>query len=180
MPLSHFEPPLTPSVFLINEKDEIVAANNRMQGKHLNLQDYPFCFADDETLRLIFQYLLKRVWAGHPVRFAFRPTFVPCNDLMEMNIRLGGSGLVALNIRRLTRVPCHSDWEQPVATRDLLRICAWCRVVVAVNDQWMHIEKAVPQLRLFEQPHLPLISHGMCEACRVTLRGSRCQSRASD
>jgi hypothetical protein len=178
MPLLHIELLPIPSVFLINQKYEIVAANNQMQGKHLDLRHCPFCFGDDETPHLIFQYLLQRVWAGHPVQFTFRPTFVQCNYLMAMTICLEEHGLVALNIRVLTSVGCQSHWEQPAATRDLLRICAWCRVVVAVNEQWIEIEKAVPYLRLFEQPRLPLLSHGMCEACRATLRASRYQRKS--
>ena len=160
-----------PLVYVINDQDEIVSANNQMQRKHLNLQRCPFCFADDETSQLIFQYLLQRVRAGHPVKFIFRPTFLKCDYLMGIDMRLEGKDRVALSISVLTSVDRRSyalALDQTEEPKDLLRVCAWCREVAAVSDQWIKIEHAVPYLRLFEQPHLPLISHGMCADCRST------------
>lgn len=176
IPLPQIELPPVPLVYMINDQDEIVSANNQMQHKHLNLQHCPFCFADDETVQLLFQYLLQRVRAGHSVQFIFRPTFLKCNYLMGIDMRLEEKDRVALSVGVLTSEARRAGalaLDKTEKPKDILRICAWCRGVAFVSDQWIKIEHAVPYLRLFEQSHLPLISHGMCEECRTTFMSTR-------
>jgi hypothetical protein len=45
-----------------------------------------------------------------------------------------------------------------------LSVCGWCRRV-DLGSRWCEAEEALSVLRLFEHDLLPLVTHGMCEAC---------------
>jgi hypothetical protein len=53
-------------------------------------------------------------------------------------------------------------------TEEFLTLCAWCKKVKA--SDWMEAEDALHQLKLFDRPQLPQITHGICEDCLRTLQ----------
>ncbi|MGO8837194.1 MAG: hypothetical protein ACLQAH_10305 [Limisphaerales bacterium] len=50
---------------------------------------------------------------------------------------------------------------------DYISVCAWCKRAKA--SDWVEAEVAVQELRLFHQPRLPQISHGICPDCKKAL-----------
>jgi hypothetical protein len=46
---------------------------------------------------------------------------------------------------------------------ELLQMCVWCKKVKA--SEWMEIENAVTEMRLFDRAALPFISHVTCPNC---------------
>jgi hypothetical protein len=45
-------------------------------------------------------------------------------------------------------------------------ICAWCKKV-SVGSEWLEVEDAVVKLQLFQEPLVPVLTHGICSSCRA-------------
>jgi hypothetical protein len=130
-------------------------------------------FISDDTTRLIYREILKRVRAGHPARFEFRCDSPERRRVLEMDARLiTGSG-VGFRVRTLS---LEDRSPQPLldAARkrsgEILRMCSWCKRVPD-GSAWIPVEAAAEKLRVFASPSLPLISHGMCGECEEKMRG---------
>ena len=64
----------------------------------------------------------------------------------------------------------------------LLRMCAWCKKVDVVGS-WLEIEEAIRQMRLFDRPAIPAITHGICDGCFkmiATELGTKMHSKKSN
>lgn len=59
---------------------------------------------------------------------------------------------------------------------DPLLMCSWCKQL-AVGDAWVEAEEAVTRLGLFDDRHVPGLSHGICPRCRKGLM-ERVEGRA--
>ena len=53
-------------------------------------------------------------------------------------------------------------------TEEFLTMCAWCKKIKVSG--WMEAEDALHQLKFFDRPQLPQITHGICEDCLRTLQ----------
>lgn len=49
---------------------------------------------------------------------------------------------------------------------DILVLCGWCNKVKLSDGEWVEVEEAAEELQLFQESHLPRLSHGMCTSCQ--------------
>jgi hypothetical protein len=40
------------------------------------------------------------------------------------------------------------------------------------TPEWLEVEEAIPRLQLFEQDHMPQITHGICGECERQVEAS--------
>jgi hypothetical protein len=101
------------------------------------------------------------------VRFKFRCDAPAERRLLEMEIIPRADGSIEFQTNLITTQPRDevSLLDRRSGRSDLLlKICGWC-MRVQVNDSWLTIEDAITELRLFEAPRLPNVTHGMCPEC---------------
>jgi hypothetical protein len=118
-------------------------------------------FIADEELRALYHALVARARTGRVVHLETRCdspslarsveldiTLCPNRDV-EIACKLGGARLLS------PALPSGSE---------LLRLCAWCYRAER-GGTWRGIEQVVADERLLEQPVVPLVTHGICDAC---------------
>jgi hypothetical protein len=113
----------------------------------------------DDEVRAVLVALVARARAGHAVALTTRcgsPT-VPRVVAMEI-VPLGGG---AVEFRCRLGGPLAT--RGPAGHRGPLRICAWCHR--ADRGGWREIDEVVVSERLFELPHVPVVTHGICDTC---------------
>jgi len=172
-------------VYRLNGEDEIVYVNAEWAKFALSndasdllpervLNRPLWDFVSDETTVHLYRQLLQLARAGQPARFNFRCDSPECRRLMEMTV----SGLIGGEVQFETRVLREDertrqgllDRYSPRASK-MLRICGWCKRMNLDGESWGEIEEAVTSLRLFEYHALPMLTHGMCEACFRDIAG---------
>lgn len=125
-------------------------------------------FIIDETTIQLYREILDQVHAGRSVKFNFRCDAPEYRRHMEMIITRRDGSNVQFETRtvREEERPRQEllDWRAPRVS-DLLRICGWCKRVDVGEGRWGEVEEAVTAFRLFERQLLPMLTHGMCEAC---------------
>jgi hypothetical protein len=170
-------------VYRLNSRDEFVYLNEewtnfavandapellpqRIMGRPL------WGFLTDQTTQQLYREILDQVHAGRAMRFNFRCDAPERRRFMEMNIARRAGGEVQFQSRTVQeelRVRQELlDWRSP-RTRDLLRICGWCKRVDVGEERWGEVEEAVNTFRLFERQTLPMLTHGMCDPCFKTM-----------
>ena len=126
----------------------------------------------DATTRHIYRQLFEQVRARRQqVRIPFRcdaPALV-----REMELEIGPEPDGGLTIRSrivAERARPAIPLLDPTLSRsgDMLRMCGWCKRV-ALDDAWHELEDAVTMQRLFHQPNMPEISHGICDRCETAM-----------
>ncbi len=169
-------------IYRLNRQDEIVFVNEAWDRFAL-ANDAPdvtaehvlgrpiWEFITDLSTQQIYRDLLARVREGRSVRFPFRCDSPAERRFLEMHIHLMEDGQIefrtqTLSIERRPAVPLLARQASP--SRDLLRMCSWCKKVFA-DGEWVDIEEGIERLRLFEAPALPMITHGMCDHCAVKM-----------
>jgi hypothetical protein len=117
-------------------------------------------FIADDELRALYVALVARARSGRTVHVNTRcdSLSLACSVAMEIaprangevefTCRLGDAKLLA------PVVPGNSDF---------LRLCAWC--YRADRGGWRDIEEVIASEQLLERATLPLITHGICDAC---------------
>lgn len=127
------------------------------------------CIADHAT-RTLYQQVVARVRQGQIAEFSLRCDGPSCRRLLEMTIRAAADGGVEFETRTLSAedrpsVPLLS--RTAPRSSELLRMCAWCNQVNIGTDadQWVEVETAMEQLRIFEHDAAPRVTHGICEPC---------------
>jgi hypothetical protein len=155
-------------VFVNHEWDQFAAANAGERASsgcvlHRPLWD----FIVDQTTQQLYRDVLKRIREGRSLRFRFRCDSPTCRRFMEMDVAPSECGGVEFRTRTLSveRRPAQALLEtRRVPTEELLRACAWCKRI-DVGGMWAEVEEAVARLRLFERDRLPMVTHGICQAC---------------
>ena len=146
-----------------NDGDAIVSS--RVIGRSL------WRFITDVTTRKLYQQVLVRARAGHPIRFTYRCDSPTHRRFMEMVVTQHDDGLVEFATRALL------DEVRPAVTlldahaarsHDLVRVCGWCNKV-SVNDVWKEVEHAIAQLGMLDRSPVPKLNHGICEVCYETV-----------
>ena len=117
------------------------------------------CIADDE-MRAVLVALVARARAGRTVAFNTRCDSPSLKRAVAMELRpVPGRGV---EFRcRLERTELIGP--QRPRTSELLRVCAWC--YRADRDGWRDIEAVVAAEGLLERSSLPIVTHGICNAC---------------
>lgn len=117
------------------------------------------CIADDE-LRAVFMALVARARTGRTVAFNTRCDSPSLHRHVAMEIGPAPDGGVEFRCRLGSAELAAPD--RPT-TRELLRLCAWC--YRADHDGWRDIEDVVATERLLERTTMPIVTHGICDAC---------------
>lgn len=163
--------------YRLNNHDEIVFVNDawnafaRANGSEglaapLILGHKLWAFITDATTRHLYLDMLQRVRSGRSIRFEFRCDTPSRRRLLEMDV---SQTYDTTEFR--TRVIWEEEREYQAllepdrpASDQFLHMCAWCKKV-DIGQRWAEVEDAVAALRLFEQPLLPQLTHGICPAC---------------
>jgi hypothetical protein len=125
-------------------------------------------FITDETSQHVYKALARQVRrTGRMAEVPFRCDSPECRRFMKMFILSLAAGALEFHSVLLREEPRPRvdllDPEFP-RTEEFLTMCAWCKKVH--TGEWLEAEEAVRRLRLFEQPRLPRITHGVCPACQ--------------
>jgi len=124
-------------------------------------------FITDATTRQLYHDLLKRVRSGRPVQFQFRCDTPSLRRLLEMDVAVAPGGTTEFRTRVISEeLREYQALLEPdrLTSDEFLHMCAWCKQV-DIGAEWVEVEEAVALLRLFEQPLLPQLTHGICQAC---------------
>jgi hypothetical protein len=129
-----------------------------------SLHDY----CQGEEVRHLYDVIYARVRRRRePTAVPFRCDSPGLRRFMELSVRpLQGEALelVATTLREEPResVPL----LDPAAPRsgEIVLMCSWCKRVRS-GVTWLEAEDAVRALKLFDEPGMPLLSHGICSDC---------------
>lgn len=169
-------------IYRVDERDRLIFVNEAWQefarenGVSITrenvLNHSLWDFVADETTRILYQDLLKRVRGEGSVHFTFRCDSPWCRRFMQMAIRCPEDKHVEFETRCL-----HEEPREPLPLLDMqiprseefLRVCAWCKKV-ELEGTWVEVEAAIDTLKLFERENLPRLTHGVCPECYWQIR----------
>jgi hypothetical protein len=117
-------------------------------------------------VREIYKAIFARVRQQRTVEFPFRCDAPDLLRFMRMRITPEEEGAIRfLTWIEREEVRSRVAFFEPATPRtaEMLLVCAWCKRVKA--GDWHDVEAAIQRLRLFDEPLLPQISHGICERC---------------
>lgn len=122
-------------------------------------------------ITLIFETLLRRVrHENRTLTFPFRCDSPGKRRYMQMVMRPLADHAVEFVSTLLREEPRDEvALLNPATQRDdrFIVMCAWCKKVK--TPEWVEVEEAIIRLRLFAQPFLPHITHGVCPSCMHTV-----------
>jgi hypothetical protein len=126
-------------------------------------------FIHDPTTSHLYQVMVKRLRAGgSPMRFRFRCDAPAYRRMLAMEMTCEdkesvwfAASLVEEQSRSAVRLLDSARW----ASHEILRMCAWCARIQLPSGTWAEAEVAIARLGLFDEASLPMLTHGMCEAC---------------
>lgn len=126
----------------------------------------------DPTAQQLYGTLVGRVRAGAgPVNLVFRCDTPEQRRLLRLRIAAAGRGILfeARFLAVKDRPPVALLSRAARRSRELLRICAWCKRVPMPDGRWVEVEEAMNRLDLLDAPALPQLTHGICPACSTVL-----------
>lgn len=124
-------------------------------------------FISDPATEQIYRQVLKTIRSGRSLRFNFRCDSPARRRLLEMNIVSGQRSTVIFNTRTLSEEMRHPPailGPRKPSSDKFVRMCGWCKKI-DMGNQWVEVEVAMEQLRLFEEEKVPSITHGICGEC---------------
>jgi hypothetical protein len=133
---------------------------------------WPF-IAGLETQHL-YDVILKKVRAASAViGFSYRCDAPHLRRYMKMVVRPWEASGVEFSSRVESEAP-----REPVSllattaarSDQVIRMCGWCKRVAM--PEWVEVEEAIRQLRLFEQDYMPQITHTLCPECEKQVRAA--------
>lgn len=126
-------------------------------------------FISGYEVRHLYEMLFAAVRKyQRPVTIPFRCDSPSLRRYMELRIEPDNGGNLSL-----TGSILFEELRKPVllvgnGARDpsrMLPICSWCKRVDIGDDQWVAVEDAVRELKLFNVEMLPALSHSICLDC---------------
>lgn len=127
----------------------------------------------DPAAHQLYGALVGRVRAGAgPVSLVFRCDTPRQRRLLRLRIAATARQGVDFEARFLAvqdRPPVALLDRGARRSRQLLRICAWCKRVPMADGRWVEVEEALDRLDLLDAAVLPQLTHGICPACDATL-----------
>jgi hypothetical protein len=80
---------------------------------------------------------------------------------------------------RVRRDQCLRKTSREGTATRFVTVCAWCERV-RVGGCWLEMDRAIAQLRTFEWPEPPGLTHGICDDCFEQLAKARAAEPAPD
>ena len=123
---------------------------------------------DPETVHL-YEIILKKV-RGHQraATFPFRcdspeeRRFLILSVVPMMDDAIEFISSVSRTEARESIELLKSDIER---SDEFVRICSMCKKIAISDEEWIEIEIAMQELKLFEKDVLPNLTHGVCHSC---------------
>lgn len=120
----------------------------------------------------IYETLIQKVRETNSViKIPFRCDSPDKRRFMEMKITHLNEGTIEFTNSILgEEVRSSAPLLDPMFPRNsqLIRMCGWCKKV-KTSTGWLEAEEAVIALKIFNEPSLPRITHGICPPCRDNL-----------
>jgi len=116
----------------------------------------------------LYQVMLKRIRASNRgLKFSFRCDSPDKRRFLELAIEPLNTFL------RFTTYIMREESRDPVVildasisrSQDCVKMCSVCKKIKVDADSWAEVESAITNLKLFERPQMPAISHGVCGDC---------------
>jgi hypothetical protein len=130
--------------------------------------------AGDET-QYVYRVLFSNIRKDRRTRAVpFRCDGPLIRRFMELAVSAsdeGGLELTGVLLREEPRDAMALLDARTPRTGELLAMCAWCKRV-SVKGEWLEVERAIVDLGLFDDSHLPQITHGICQDCSRAVRES--------
>ena len=147
------------------------AASNTLAGAVVGRPLWSF-IAGEETehlFRLIAAHVRK---SGATLTIPIRCDSPDCRRCLSLSLRgLPDDEMVFES--RVDRIEMRAPIDMLDARFDrsaeLMRICSFCKKIASREDEWIEIEAAVRQFRLFEATRLPMLTHGVCPVCYLDM-----------
>jgi hypothetical protein len=132
------------------------------------------CVSDPTTIS-IYRLVVSLARRGRDVTFTFRCDSPDARRRFLMHVTPEAGGLVRFVTHEVegesyADPPPDASGTDGLAGQMALRICSWCERVQSPSGEWLEPDSALRQLRWFEEPHPPEITHVMCEPCEDTMR----------
>jgi hypothetical protein len=122
----------------------------------------------DDTVKSVYQQMIRRVRSGKWVRFVFRCDAPAKKRTFEMSMRQRISGEVEF-ISTLVQEEARPSVAvlEPGRERSeqTLQICGWCQKAEMPDHVWLPVEEVVDALQLKESGPLPRLTYGICQSC---------------
>ncbi len=127
----------------------------------------------DPAAHQLYSALVGRVRAGAgPISLLFRCDTPRQRRLLRLRISASPRQGVDFEARFLAvqdRPPVALLDQAARRSRELLRICAWCKRIPMPEGRWVEVEEALDHLDLLDATVLPQLTHGICPACDAAL-----------
>ena len=128
-------------------------------------------FISDIETRELYRLLLARVRTARvPIDFEFRCDAPIAKRFMRMVVNANQQRVIfSTELMRL-----EPTVENPLLRRthrvgrDLVKVCGWCKKLWIGDDRWEEAEIALDILGPFGKDAMPIVSHGMCQPCKVS------------
>ncbi|MGB5676517.1 MAG: hypothetical protein WBN36_01745, partial [Gammaproteobacteria bacterium] len=75
-------------------------------------------------------------------------------------------------IRKIHREPVRLLVTNVDRSNEFIKICSVCRKIMMRHGDWVEIENAVTQLRIFTKPRLPKLEESICTSCKKLLENA--------
>jgi len=126
-------------------------------------------FIDGSETRHLYEIILNRVrQAGMPVTLPFRCDSPDRRRYLELAIVPVGDDAIEFYSSILREEPRETvELLNPEARRsdEYIKMCSSCKKINRGENRWVEVEAGIAELRLFESPLLPQITHGLCGDC---------------
>lgn len=168
-------------IYVIDEADRIVSVSDNWllfaQENEATASCYPDaimnkpiwdCISDMETQHL-YEVILEKVrTTGKSVVLPFRCDAPDRRRYLELLIKPVHQKCIEFTsyiIREESRDTVELLEADTPRSDGIIKMCSMCKKVELSGGNWVEVEIAVAALKLFEQPKLPQISHGLCAEC---------------
>jgi hypothetical protein len=126
-------------------------------------------FIQGMETRHLYKSVLQRVRGGkHVGPIPFRCDSPEERRFLELFLTLLPEGqveitstLVQIELRDSVKL---LDREAPRSS-EFVRICSMCKKIAVSRNEWVEVEDALAQLRIFEADKMPGLTHGICPTC---------------
>lgn len=127
----------------------------------------------DPTTVELYRQMVKRAREGHPVKFHYRCDAPDRRRLFRMTITTVAEGQIEF-VSQLRREEVRPkvvllDRLEQNRSEELVRICSWCEKAALPDGRWVPVEEAVETMGLMRHEHMPGLTHGICENCKVRM-----------
>jgi hypothetical protein len=173
-----------PVVYRVDPENVIVFVNDAFRAFAVRNDGAPLVDCVGQSLwthirdwdtRQIYGILFDRVRStGQLARIPFRCDSPDCRRFMEMEIENVAGGQLELRCHldreeRRPSVPIHQlqpdDLHRRMAPHQLITMCSWCLRIRNSSLDWLEVEDALSDMRVFVSDLPTAITHGICKPC---------------